>query len=237
LPLVSSQSKSRISGFRRKILLARERERHLVARELHDGVCQDFVGVKINLEGLISRLKRNRAMATSSSSQKLLYEIDRAIQDLRDSVQGLRNFMEELAIPAPQDDSLFDTLKVFFDRFSHKYKIKVQCSFPPKKYGFSRDKEIILFRIIQEAAVNVVKHARADHLWIKIFELKDRLLVAIKDNGVGLKKEKIRQKASAGLGLFFMQERCAYLGGRFAIHSKRGQGTHILLSLPVKKMH
>ena len=136
MPLALSQSKSKITGFRRKILLAKERERHLVARELHDGVCQDFVGVKINLEGLISRLKRNRVVASSPSSKKLIYEIDRAIQDLRDSVQGLRNFMEELAIPAPQDDSLFDTLKVFLDRFSHKHRIKIQYSFPPKKYGF-----------------------------------------------------------------------------------------------------
>lgn len=223
--------------WRRKVSLARERERQKIAGELHDGLCQDFVSVKIVLEGLVNRLKRNRSIASSPSAGKLIFEIERAIQDLRESVEKMRGFMEHLVVPVPPKNGFFNTLKIYVERFNQKHKIKTKFIFPEKKYGFARDKEIVLFRIIQEALLNIVKHSRADQVWVHVLQLKDNLIVAIKDNGVGLQLKKTKQCNCAGLGLFFMQERCAYLGGKFAIHSKVGQGTKILISIPVDKMY
>jgi two-component system sensor histidine kinase DegS len=90
--------------------------------------------------------------------------------------------------------------------------------------------EIALFRVIQEALTNVVRHAQAQHAWVRLQMTDQGLELTIEDDGIGIA---LGTPASGGFGLRGMRERIELLGGRLSVASSRGEGTRIAALLPV----
>jgi signal transduction histidine kinase len=94
--------------------------------------------------------------------------------------------------------------------------------------------ETACFRVVQEAVTNVIRHAKAEHVWIKLRQDGGELRLSVRDDGEGFDMASVRQRASQGrsFGLLGMQERVQILGGHIDIHSRKGHGTNIRVSFP-----
>jgi signal transduction histidine kinase len=94
---------------------------------------------------------------------------------------------------------------------------------------------IACFRAIQESLTNVMRHARAQHVWIELNQTDSTLELAVRDDGVGFDATKTLDQAASGghVGLSGMKERVQILGGELAVDSKRGHGTRIRIRLPL----
>ena len=90
-----------------------------------------------------------------------------------------------------------------------------------------------VFRIAQEAIVNIVRHARAQAVWIGLDASADELTVNIEDNGMGLESHSVDEQAYRGMGILGMQERAAALDGQLVVTQRRPHGTRVTLHLPL----
>lgn len=216
----------------RGTMLAWEQEKVALAGELHDGACQDLARVKINLERLGSQIANTRHLWASKDGGDAYQDLLFCINDLRDSIRKLRYIMDDLHRPQQFEDDFFNALSKYLEGISSRHAVKVEFNAAKSIPAFRKDDVVIIFRIIQEAVVNAIKHSGARHVWVDISRLGDQVLVAIRDNGKGFSVSKAQKQS--GYGMRFMQERCDFIGGKFAIESRSGKGTKILVSIPVK---
>jgi signal transduction histidine kinase len=212
-----------------KLISAQEEERRRIARELHDEASQALAALAINLESVADTLP----MRYHDAKQKLDILKKQAIQTLG----GIRNLALELR-PSSLDDL---GLSMAVDWYAKDYLVKrgleVKIEVINPKAKMPSHTETMLFRIIQEALTNVVKHAEATKVRVQL-QLSDSMAtVQVEDNGKGfnveaaLNGEGIRQN----LGLHGMAERATLLGGSFTIKSQLGQGTQLRVEVPVSE--
>ncbi|MFA5806494.1 MAG: ATP-binding protein, partial [Melioribacteraceae bacterium] len=111
----------------------------------------------------------------------------------------------------------------------------IKCNFKSELESFNLDEErnVALFRIIQEALTNAIRHADANIIDVKIMQSKDNLDILVSDNGKGIRESsEIRTNS---MGILGMKERTIFLGGKLNIESIEGEGTKIHLLIPFEK--
>jgi len=146
------------------------------------------------------------------------------LEEARRSVQALRpKALDGTALPEALEQA---ALKLCGDA-------KLSCQFRQrgKKLNLSGEIQNELFRIAQEALVNVVKHAQAKSVCITLESQAGRVCLSIKDDGIGLATAK-RPDQSHGFGMGTMRERAQGIGGRFRVESRPGRGTTIRVEVP-----
>ena len=208
----------------RQLLQAQELERRKLARELHDEIGQALTAVKLNLEALESRLHGKHSKALVES----LTIVDTALQQVRGLSLDLR--------PAILDDlGLAAALRWYVDRHAQRAGIAMEFSNESPEKRSSILLETTCFRVAQEALTNVLRHAKAKRVSVRILQVDDALNLYIEDDGIGFDMEQARQKAVGGssLGLLGMQERVLLAGGRLDVISAPGRGTAIHVCLPL----
>jgi signal transduction histidine kinase len=208
----------------RQLLQAQEMERRRLARELHDEIGQALTAVKLNLKALEGRLsvKHSKALAES------LAIVDTALQQVRGLSLDLR--------PAILDDlGLAAALRWYVDRQAQRGGIAMDFRNESPGARSSVLLETTCFRVAQEALTNVLRHAKAKRVSVRIQQKPDALNLYIEDDGIGFDTEQARQKAAGGacLGLLGMQERVILAGGRLDVTSTPGSGTSIHVCLPL----
>jgi signal transduction histidine kinase len=212
-----------------QLLVAQERERAQIARELHDEVGQALTTVKINLDTL--RLL-GAGGAGAPPPPGLLDEgvalVDGALEQVRDLSLLLR--------PALLDHlGLVAALRSLLHGQAQRVGYQVTFSAGPLLPAPTAEQELICYRVAQEALTNVARHARASHVTLEVGVREDQLRLTVRDDGVGFDPRAERRRARAGgsLGLLSLEERAALGGGTLAIDSVPGRGTTLVLSLPV----
>jgi PAS domain S-box-containing protein len=212
----------RIKEISRKLLEVQEREKHLLAAELHDDLGQSLTSLKLMLE--------LAGKAGSSGRQKRLAEARELVAELMNKV---RNLSLDLR-PAMLDDfGLFAALRWLFDRFQSRTGISVRCdSDLDRKQRFEPPVETAAFRIIQEALTNIARHASVREAQVTIST--DKVLsIEIEDKGPGFIVPRVIQNAAISSGLSGMQERARLLGGSVEIISEPGSGTRVIAEIPL----
>lgn len=199
------------------IIQGQEEERQRIARDLHDGLGGLLSGLKLTL----NTMDGNVILSESSvdTFHKALGQLDLAISEMR---KVAHNMMPEALINFGLDDTLSD----FASSLSENTPLTVHY----QSYGYrsmSQQTEITLYRIVQEAVNNVLKHADADDVFIQLDQDKDHVTLTIEDNGRGFEVD----KPSAGIGLKNIQNRVAYLNGEIDISSTPGQGTILVIQI------
>jgi signal transduction histidine kinase len=199
-----------------RLLRAQESERSRIARELHDDICQRMLVLTIDLKSLGGTEDREgRAAETLAMAQgiaKSLHELSHSLHPTKLRLLGLVAAIDQLRL---------DLSRVgIATSFSHH---DVPSTLPP-------DIMLCLFRIVQEAIQNAIKHSRASEVSVCLRGSSDRLTVTISDNGVGFDVE---AAWSRGLGLLSMVERVEALGGPFEIDSSPGAGVRLTASVPL----
>ncbi len=207
-----------------RIIQAQERERERISREIHDDLGQSLVTFKIFLQSVLLHPKGS---AGKQSVRKLIKDVDKIIEKTRHLTSALRP-------SALQMLGLTTATKILIEEFKQKaLKIKLEHD-DLDKIEFEGD-TINFYRILQEALTNIIKHARATHVHIRVDIADNRLVMTIADNGRGfsLLEKRSSPKEAQGLGLSTMRERARLLKGDLEVSSVEQQGTTIQLKVPV----
>jgi signal transduction histidine kinase len=208
--------------------LAMLQEREQLARELHDGLGQAFAFV--NTQGqAVRRLLMRGDIATADAYVGRMVEVAReADRDIRESILGLRVTLSE--------QGLFPTLDRYLDQYEKNYSIRTQLEKPAACVDGAFDPlvEVQLLRILQEALTNVRKHANAGCVRIAFTVEDDFATVTVQDDGRGFASATRADGSGEHMGLRVMRERAREVGGRINLHSEPGQGTVVVVRVPVK---
>ncbi len=210
-----------------KVLMIQEEERKRVARELHDETTQSILGLVMRLEAAAAisddeagRIKQMLA-DIRSLAVNTLDNVHKVIFDLRPSVLD--------------DLGLLSALRWYAQNRLGELGIKARVEVTGEERELPPQVEIALFRVVQEAITNIVKHARAHNVLLNV-EFKDATIaIEIEDDGKGFDMKTLSSQSgeSQGVGLLGMQERVELLGGKFHIESQPGSGTNITIEIPV----
>jgi signal transduction histidine kinase len=201
---------------------AREEERTAVAREIHDEFGQVLTGLRIDLSLLARRLlpEQEDLAVKIESMQKLIRDTTKNVQRLATELRP--GMLDELGLVAAVEWQL--------QQVSERTGLTYEFDVDNDEMEIERDTATALFRILQEALTNVVRHSDATQVSVKLEEQSDQLLLVIKDNGRGIDKSQISD--SFALGLLGMRERAGALGGDLSIEGAMGMGTTIVVHIP-----
>jgi len=215
----------RLSGL---LVTIQEDERRRIALDLHDGLGQSLSLIKLSVEGAAQQLAAGSAEAAAASLQQLIPRIRQALVEVRRVSTELRpSILDGLGI--------LPTLSWFFREFEAACgHIAVEKAFNVAEHEVPAPLRITLYRILQEATSNIIKHAGANRVRIRLDLIDEVLHLLIEDNGCGFDPDNIPyvEGESRGIGLVSMKERAALFGGTCRIVSAPGQGTRIEVSWP-----
>jgi two-component system, NarL family, sensor histidine kinase DevS len=209
----------------RRVIEASEAERRRWARELHDETLQDLASLKM----ILSAARRSDDPA---NVQRIL---DQAIEQLTHGIASLRQLITDLRPPILDEAGVQPALEHLVERLGLITDLDVRMNVDlayesgRRSYRLSPALEDALFRVVQEALHNVVKHAHAKTVDVSIVEADNRVDIRISDDGVGLDED----HKGGGFGLVGMRERIELAGGSLEIASPAGSGTEIRASVPV----
>ena len=212
------------AAFSRQLIDTQEGDRRRIAAGLHDGLSQSLIVIK-NWAFL-----GKKALPGDHAATQRLGEIEataaQALEELRDVVHDLApHNLERLG--------LAQSIVEMVDKIQGVSGIHFKCRVAELNGHMAKPVQINLYRIVQEAINNVVKHSGAARAWIEMDQDGRLLRVAVRDDGRGFDKGTGPEPGSGGFGLFGMAERLRMIGGRLAIDSAPGRGTSIMIELPL----
>ncbi len=210
-----------IKALPKRIIQSQEFECNRIARDIHDDLGQSLATLKMLFQSsLLAQDGKNAAVGLDQ--QRILSYLNGIIEKSRNLATRLRPSTLEVL-------GLNTALKMMINEINLQKNFKV--SFYPvdtNRLGFKAE-AINVFRIVQEALVNSMKHAKATAVKVRMSSAKGRFKIVIQDNGKGFQMN----GKGPGLGLVTMQERAQLLEGSIQIKSKVGQGSIITLDIPV----
>ena len=206
-----------------RILSAQEAERVRVSRELHDDTGQA-------LTLLLIRLHLVEKRSTELEVQRELAELRQLVGETLD---GVRRLAVHLGPSVLEDLGLHAAIEWLGDRVRAETGLTVHLSLEGDCDAAPPETAVAVFRVVQEALTNIVRHARARHVEIRLSTSAAVLDVAVTDDGAGFAVDEARARPSASVGLFGMTERVALVGGRLEIASHRGIGTTVHAVIPI----
>jgi len=224
-----AESQRQLKMYADHLQYVREEERLLLAREIHDELGQMLIALKIDMgmlkQYVLKRINEKYSDEVSGKFEGLSGLVDNTIHTVRKIMTELRSDVLDML---GFTDAVKQHLKGFQDRY------KIQCEFENSGNDIQIDSQqsVALFRIIQEALNNVIKHANATEVKITVKQKEGTLLLEIKDNGIGFNEHD--KKAPDSYGLIGMKERVSLLDGEFAIVSGKDIGTTIRITMPMR---
>jgi signal transduction histidine kinase len=212
----------------RHSIRASEQERRRWARELHDETLQELGALKMILE---TTGAADRPEMAAGSAQ-------RAVDQLDLTIRGLQSLITELRPAALDELGLEPAVEALAERTSATSGLRVDARIDlaaaegRSETRLEPEVATAVYRLVQEALTNVVKHANADRVTLEIAEQGTKLSVTVQDDGSGFDP---KQRKNGGFGLIGMNERVELVGGRLEIDSRPGGGTTVRAWLPVRR--
>jgi len=198
-------------------------ERNRIAREIHDNLAQEMLGISVQLE-LVTRL-----MAVSAEAAKT--HLDRARVLVRNCVAEARRYVWDLRSQALERDDLPTALNKAARRLTAETTVQAQVQVSGTFRPLNSSIEDNLLRIGQEAINNAVNHAQAERILINLrFDAKS-VQLSVRDDGHGFNAQ--TQKTDGRFGLVGMRERAEQIGGKLSIRSENGSGTEVIVDVPI----
>jgi len=197
----------------------RENERKRIAADLHDSLGPLLSAVKLNISNVDIEHPGDKALLEKTAGY------------LDEIIGSMRRISHDLLPNTLERNGLLEAIREFIGQVNVKQGLNIQL-YIVKEIQVPKEKEIHIFRMIQEIVHNTIKHAQAGNLQIGFSEEGGHLLCLTKDDGKGFDKEKVLA-ASQGLGLRSLESRCEILNGILSLDSMPGGGTNYFIKIPV----
>jgi len=203
-------------------------ERRRIAREIHDGVAQSLGYLNLKTKQVSDSVSSQNTVKALTELSDIRKVVQDTYEDIRESIDQLTTEIRNLPIiPA-----LANYTREFSDNNGIKVKFDVSRPFPQ----LSPVAELQLLRITQESLTNVRRHAQATEVEVKLGQTSQAVEMLIRDNGQGFDLSNLEESPPGYHGLNIIRERAEGLGGSLDISTAPGEGTAVMVSLPVEKV-
>jgi len=220
------QAEKALRGLSTRLLQFQDEERRRVARELHDAIGQNLVGLVTNL----TVVHRSAGRIHPKARQALTGSLEVAERCLKE----MRTLSYLLHPPLLDEDGLPSALAWYADGFAERSGIKIDLKVSPNFGRLPQEVETTLFRVVQESLTNVHRHSKSPIASIRLSRRSTGVKLEIRDKGQGMPAKVLRSgnpNGQLGVGIMGMRERARQLGGRLEIASSR-RGTTVRLVIP-----
>ncbi len=222
---LASQQAERMALLREqfaKVTEGQEEERQRIARELHDGLGPSLASLKLRLRTIGRRLEQDQHSAAG--------EIEELAELVQESIRDIRRLIHDLRPVALDVLGLAPALREHLARCREEHGLAIELLIDSGE-RLPAGIETALFRIVQEAVNNVIRHAQAQHVTVTLEREAHHVSLRITDDGLGFDTE--HPRSGRHVGLWSMCERVEQLGGQFAVESEPGEGTTVAARLPI----
>jgi two-component system sensor histidine kinase UhpB len=216
--------RNRLRAFGVSALRAAEDERQRIARELHDDTAQ-------RLAALLVRL---RVLGRTEDGEERDRQLEEVRDEIQESAESVRRIARGLRPPILDEGGVIGAIRSHLKDLEEAYAIDMQLAVPNAPPRLNSDSELALYRIVQEAMANVVRHAGASFARVEVTAVNGRVVATVEDDGRGFDPTTSIQKGR-GLGLVGMRERARNAGGQLMIDSEPGKGTRIQVDMPIRE--
>ena len=205
-----------------ELAMAEQRERREIATLLHDSVGQLLAFAKLKLGSIVDRDE-----ASAVELADVLRYIDEAIGETR-------LLTSQLAPPVLEQLGFVAALQWLTDDFSQRHDLPISFAVEAEAEDLSEEATLTLFQSVRELITNVIKHAEAEQVLVRLSVKNDSVCIEVADDGNGFDPETLdgRKERGGGFGLFNVKERLTYLGGAITVDAAPGNGTSITLICP-----
>jgi PAS domain S-box-containing protein len=201
----------------------REDERTRISREIHDELGQALTALKMDVSWLIKRL---------GADQKPLLDKAQMMSKLIDmNIQTVKRISAELRPGLLDELGLTAALEWQAEEFQERTGIKCELTISPEDITLSREISTMIFRVFQETLTNIVRHARAKKVRVRLKKRKGEIVLQVKDDGKGISKSQVSNPKS--IGLMGIRERVTFLGGEVKFTGDRDKGTTVTVTVPI----
>lgn len=208
-----------------QFLLALEEERKEISRELHDQVAQILAGINVRLAGLKKASMIDRDTLDEGIAQTQLL--------VEQSVEAVLSYARTLRPVMLDDLGLIPSIRSFIKNLPNDNPLNIRFKHGLEAEALDNTKRTVLYRVAQEAITNVLRHANATSLKVRLDNLEDGVLLVVSDNGKSFHLDRVFSSTiTKRLGLLGMRERVDMVGGQFAIKSPPGKGTTVRAKIP-----
>jgi len=206
------------------LIATQDEERRRIARELHDGLGQDLVAIKMMLDGI---LQQEHSTPKKQAAADVSTLIDRTIQQVR-SISHL------LHPPLLDEVGLGAALKWYLEGFTKRSGIETELDVQPSSFPrITPELETAVFRIVQEALTNVFRHSGARRGWVTIIKENSQVAVTVRDDGKGISERVAELRHECiGIGLGGMKQRVKEFGGELRLRNA-DPGTIVEVIIPI----
>ncbi len=216
------ESREQLRNFSSHLQSAREQERAGIARAIHDEFGQLLTVLKMDADWLSKRLPKDH--------ESLLDKTKSMIQFVDASVKTIHRICSELRPPLLDDFGISAAIGCHIQNLTKRTGIKHRLVIVPQDINLPPDLSTAIFRIFQEAVLNIARHARATMITVSLTQEDNELILAVSDNGKGITPNQISDSTS--FGLLGMRERARYYNGHMIITGDREKGSTVMVSIP-----
>jgi signal transduction histidine kinase len=203
-----------------ELLLTEERERHEIATALHD-----------SLGPILAFSKRELGILQKSASPNIAESLKNVSDNISEAIKQTRTLTFDLSPPTLYTLGFEIAIEELVEKFCQEHKLEYSFRNSDAPKPLTDPVKVLLYRSIREMLINIAKHAKAKLIKIALSMVENDIKIAIEDDGKGFDTSATKPK---GLGLFSVRERLRHIGGKLEIESKRGKGTQITLTAPLK---
>jgi signal transduction histidine kinase len=219
------KSKKMLEKLNQHLVEVRENERNQIALNLHDDLGQKLTAINLDIAWLKSRIG-----VQSKSVREKLEEMSTMIKETIESIKETSSFLHPAIL---FDLGLVPAIKSQLGKFEKQTGIKCHFYFRPQEFLLEDRLALILYRILQESLTNIARHSGASEADVNLYVLTNKIELIIKDDGVGIEKNKVNSIKS--MGVAGIKERVKSVNGKITIISVHGSGTLIKVAIPLQK--
>ena len=222
------ESENRLRELSSALLNAQEKERKVIAQEIHDSMGASLAATKFKVETALKEMGNDNPQ-TKAALESVIPIIQETIEEARRIQMSLRpSMLDDLGILA--------TINWFSRQYESVYPgIHLKKEIDIQEHEVPGHLKIVIYRVLQEALNNIAKHSKASVVVLYLRKAKQAIQLVIRDSGQGFDLEEVssRKGSAKGLGLDSMRERAELSGGFFSIESRKGAGTVIRATWPL----
>lgn len=217
------ETTERLRAFSSRLQDVREEERTAIARELHDELGQAMTGLRMDMAMCAERLPADRP--------DLQVRLREMIQLTDENIALVQNLSSQLRPPVLDVLGLCPAVEWLVEEIGRRSDLEFELDLKAEGVDMDQKTSIAAFRVVQEALTNVVRHAQAELVTIRLFSVGDHLVADVADDGIGILADAVDHPRS--VGLLGMSERAIAQGGSLEIQGEPGAGTRVILTLPL----
>ena len=218
-------SRKQLQHFTEHLEHVLEEERKRISRELHDDLGQLLTILKFDLSWL--------RLEGAKGDSEVIAKTDEMMKSLNEALASVKRISKEIRPPQLDALGFGGALQWDIDQMEKKIGIKGIVTIEPPEFEVKGQIGAVLYRIFREALTNVVRHAQAQNVFVRLSKKMDSVVFSIRDDGRGITKKELAGDTS--LGLVGIRERIRMVGGTLIVDGKPGQGTMLSVEVPLNK--